>query len=361
MNATRSPSDSATHPAIIAPWVDTLAVGGLSLLVFVPLLLSGRHDLLLVGVGAQAWLGTMLNMPHFLASYRMVYRSKEIMLRHKWASIYIPLLLFFYIIVAIWQAQYSPALVSLLLMVSSGYLAWHYTGQAWGMMATFAYLEGVPFLPEERRLVRGSLRILLVWHVTWFLHTAELPFDLSAIYTVMSVASVGAFILGAVGLARTRQRTGRLPPVRSLVAWLAIFSWYAVIAQEPKAIFLVQIAHAVQYLIFPVRVEINVTARTEEGQPPHLVRHMLLYGILLLGASYLMSNQIPGTAMSFVAKALGEQPSGVVPIMIFAFLNIHHYFTDGVMWKLRNPAVREDLFAHLPAPAVGGGRQRRNR
>ena len=52
---------------------------------------------------------------------------------------------------------------------------------------------------------------------------------------------------------------------------------------------------------------------------------MLLYGILLLGASYLMSNQIPGTAMAFVAKALGEQPGEVVPIMIFAFLNIHHF------------------------------------
>ena len=329
--------------------MDTLAVGGLSLLVFVPLLVSGRHDLLLAGTGLQVWLGTGLNMPHFLASYRMIYRSKEIVLRHKWASIFIPLLLLLYIMVAIWQAQYSPALVTLLMMVSSSYLAWHYTGQVWGMMATFAHLEGVPFTSDERRLIRGSLRVLLVWHVTWFFHTAELPFDLAGVYRAMTIASVGALVLGATGLARMRRRTGRLPPLRSLVAWVAIFSWYAVMAQEPKAIFLVQIAHAVQYLIFPVRVEMNVTARSEPRQPL-FVRHMLVYGVLLLGASYLMSNQIPGTAMVFVANALGERPGEVVPIMLFAFLNIHHYFTDGVMWKLRNPAVRQDLFAHLPPP-----------
>jgi hypothetical protein len=32
------------------------------------------------------------------------------------------------------------------------------------------------------------------------------------------------------------------------------------------------------------------------------------------------------------------------------FINIHHYFTDGVIWKLRNPEVRRELFAHVPAP-----------
>jgi hypothetical protein len=28
-------------------------------------------------------------------------------------------------------------------------------------------------------------------------------------------------------------------------------------------------------------------------------------------------------------------------------VNIHHYFIDGCLYKLRNPEVRRDLFAHL--------------
>jgi hypothetical protein len=31
------------------------------------------------------------------------------------------------------------------------------------------------------------------------------------------------------------------------------------------------------------------------------------------------------------------------------FINIHHYFTDGVIWKISDPDVRRDLFAHVAA------------
>ena len=54
-----------------------------------------------------------------------------------------------------------------------------------------------------------------------------------------------------------RRRTGQLPPARALVAWFAIFVWYAVMARDPKALFWIQIAHALQYLAFPIRVELN--------------------------------------------------------------------------------------------------------
>jgi len=342
-----APASTPSRSSIISPWVDALAIGGLSLLLFVPLLLSGRKDLILVSPGAQAAIAALVNMPHFLASYRMVYRSKEMILRHKWASIYIPLILGLYIVVAIWQSQYSPALVTVLLAVSSSYLAWHYTGQAWGMMATYAYLDGNPFDATERRLIRGGLRILLAWHVIWFLHYADLGFNLALIYKVVTWLTLLGLALGAIGLQHQRRRTGRLPPLKALIAWGAIFAWYALMARDPRAIFWVQIAHALQYLIFPIRVEINRTAKAE---PTHLWRHMALYLGILLVASWFMSHQLPAAAMTMIAKALGDQSGQVTPMMILAFLNIHHYFTDGVIWKISNPEVRKDLFAHV----VGG-------
>jgi len=345
-----APASSPSRPSIISPWVDALAIGGLSLVLFVPLLLSGRKDLIFVSPGAQAAIAALVNMPHFLASYRMVYRSREMALRHKWASIYVPLILGLYIVVAIWQSQYSPAMVTVLLAVSSSYLAWHYTGQVWGMMATYAYLDGVPFSPTERRLIRGGLRILLAWHVIWFLHYADLGFDLALIYRVVTWLTLAALGLGAAGLYLQRRRTGRLPPVKALIAWGAIFAWYAAMARDPRAIFWVQIAHALQYLIFPIRVEINRTAKTD---PMHLGRHMALYLGILLVASWFMSHQLPAAAMSMIAKALGDQPGQVAPMMILAFLNIHHYFTDGVIWKISNPEVRKDLFAHVDGQTDG--------
>jgi hypothetical protein len=66
-----------------------------------------------------------------------------------------------------------------------------------------------------------------------------------------------------------------------------------------------------------------------------------------------MSHQLPAAAMSMIAKALGDHPGQVAPMMILAFLNIHHYFTDGVIWKISNPEVRKDLFAHVDGKEDG--------
>lgn len=348
---------AARRASILSPVVDFLCAGGLSLLVFVPLLASGRSDLVLIGAGAQAWIATLVNMPHFMASYRLVYRSREMILRHKWASIYVPSILFLYVLLAIWEAQNfdKPVLGYVLVSVSSAYLAWHYTGQVWGMMASFAYLEGTGFDKSERLLIRTSLRILLVWHVTWFLYTQlSDPSSVRPAYLLVSAGTVVAFAIGSVGLAKMRRRIGRLPPARSLVAWVAIFVWYAVMARDPKALFWIQIAHAVQYLAFPIRVEINRTAASE-GQglarrSRRLAMHMAAYGILLLAVSYVVAQVVPGTAMSIIGNAFGEEPSKAAPILILMFINIHHYFTDGVIWKISNPEVRRELFAHVPRP-----------
>jgi len=359
--------------SVLSPLVDLLCVGGLSLIVFVPLLLSGRSDLVMIGAGAQAWIATTINMPHFMASYRIVYRSREMILRHKWASIYVPAILLLYMVAAIWEAQFSarPLLVLVFIGVGSAYLAWHYTGQVWGMMASYAYLEGTAFEKSERLLIRTSLRILLAWHVTWFFYTQlRNPGSVRPAYVRVSAGTLVAFCLGFTGLARMRKRTGKRPPTRALVAWFALFVWYAMMARDPKAIFWSQIAHAIQYLSFPIRVEINRTTATPDPETEHptrrLARHMVLYGVGLLAVSYVAAQVLPGRAMDVVGNIFGEQPGAVVPILILMFINIHHYFTDGVIWKISNPEGRKELFAHVPRsspatppPAAKSSRQKR--
>jgi hypothetical protein len=341
--------------SIINPVVDILCVGGLSLIVFVPLLLSGRTDLVLIGAGAQAWLAATINMPHFMASYRIIYRSREMILRHRWASIYVPAILVSYSALALSVGgQSTRALVIVLVSVSSAYLAWHYTGQVWGMMASYAHLAGSRFEKSERLLIRTGLRILLAWHVAWFLYTQLHDKSVAQpLYVAVSAATIVGFVLGAAGILKMRQRTGKLPPARALVAWLALFAWYAVMARDPKAIFWIQLAHAIQYLAFPVRVEMNRTSTEPSSSPAHLVRHMVVYGVLLLGVSLLVATIVPASAMSVVGNIFGEESGKAAPILILAIINIHHYFTDGVIWKLSNPEVRRELFNHVEGtPAV---------
>ncbi len=353
------------RPTMLNPVVDFLAVGGLSLLVFLPLLLTGQTALLVAGAGIQAFVGTVINMPHFMASYRIVYRSKEMILKHKWATIFVPAIMVVYLAFAIVESQRDPWMLIVFGWVASGYLAWHYTGQAWGMMASYSHLAGRPFDATERLLIRGSLRILLAFHVAWAAVGAlRDPTPVMPFYRILGWASVGGFVLGAYGLVRMWRRTGALPATNSLVAWLAIFAWYAVMGREPKALFWVQIAHAVQYLVFPVRVEINRTEgelaapkrREAETARPwwrSVWAHMLFYAVALLAVSVAITAGVPLASMAIIGRMFGEEATRSAPILLLLFINIHHYFTDGVIWKISNPEVRRELFAHVPRGAGG--------
>ena len=351
-------AEAATpRAAIISPLVDLLCVGGLSILVIIPLLLSGQEQLGFATVGVLIWAQSLVNYSHFMASYRIIYRDREMIRRHQWAAIWVPLIMLAFVVTALTVAPLSQALLLAFFAVGSGYLAWHYTGQAWGMMAAYSWLEGVRFDPLERLLLRASLRIMLAWHVSWFLNfwlsrteVATLPELAASLYQIATYAVVLAVLLGAGGMLRMYVRIGRFPPLKAVVAWLAIFVWYAAVWRWGlPGFFLVQLAHALQYLEFPARVELNRATRKAAART---VAHMALYAVALLVAAFLVILAVPGPAMSLVANFLGATPNKAAAALVLYFINIHHYFTDGVVWKLSNPEVRKELFAHVVPPAL---------
>jgi len=336
---------AARSRSVLTPVIDFLCVGGLSIILFVPLLISER-DITWVTIGAIAWVQLIVNYAHFMASYRIVYRSKETILRHKWATIGVPLIMLACFMYALDEVQRgSQAMLAMFFMVASGYLAWHYTGQAWGMMVTFAHLNGVRHDRLEYWLIRGGLRILLAWHVMWFLRTTlRNPETVEAAYQFVSWLTIAALFMGIAGFIHLRLRTGKLPPFRGLVAWAAIFVWYAVIAKFGLlGLFLVQFAHALQYLEFPVRLEINRATRQHVRTQ---ATQVLLYSVGLLVATMLIVSFVPGPSKAVAARLLGAGEDSVAPVLISYFISIHHFFTDGVIWKLRHPDVQADLFAH---------------
>jgi hypothetical protein len=117
-------------------------------------------------------------------------------------------------------------------------------------------------------------------------------------------------------------------------------------------LFWIQIAHALQYLAFPIRVEMNRSTHEPAGSTRRVASHMVLYGAGLLAISLIVARVVPASAMSVVGNIFGEEPGRAAPILILMIINIHHYFTDGVIWKISNPEVRRELFAHVK-PATG--------
>ena len=337
--------------AVIHPWVDALAIGGISI-GFISYLLVVQPEWNGPQIGERfVVLAALLNWPHFMATYRLLYGSSESVKRYPWSSIWMPLLLGVYCLMAAISVPWTRVPLDIATFVAGGYLAWHYTGQTWGMMATFSFLGGAPFEDVEKKLIRFSLRCLLTWHVVWFLYFTKLfhsgrwlHANASWAYTGASILLVGtALATGLTGLIKYARRIERIPPVRVLIPWTSIWIWYALLAVWPFALFWVQLSHSLQYLIFPARVEANRAAE-QGGTIPW--RRWAMWGVIVLGSGVAVFKGLP-VIIEWSVPVLGKTNQADVELAVGAFINIHHYFADGVIWKLSNPYVRKELFSHL--------------
>jgi len=340
---------AAPKPAITRPELDAWLAGGLSLMaltVLGVLAVTTAPDL----VNAKfLWLNAVINGPHFLVSYRLLYASKENARRYPWASLWLPLLLVTWGAVSLGLSARNPDWswgLDALFAVNAVYLSLHYTGQAWGMVSTFSQLEGVRFAPAERTLLRIFLRGMAVWHVHWLLRqTVWMPRPEDAGLAHGLEAAVNAFaavslVVGVAILWRASSRSDRRLPVRVAVPYLALHAWYLLLFLHPGALFWVQLAHALQYLPFPLRVELNRQAVHADG-----VRRTAVSMAWVLGAGVLVFAGLP-----WLSHAAGPLARSGWEVAV-ALINIHHYFIDGCIWHIRNPVVSEELFAHVPRTA----------
>ncbi len=297
-------------------------------------------------------LTVLVNGTHFLASYRLLYSSREFALSYPWASIYMPAILVAYAAWAIAMHIYDPAVmwpVPVLTGAAAVYLALHYTGQAWGMMVSFAYLDGVRFEASEKRVLRFCLRIMAAWHMLWAMRLLWTPDPsveryVEAASVWMNGVGMLSFVAGLVCLSCVGRSTGRRVTGRIVLPYIALHVWYAFLYFFPAAIFWVQISHALQYLPFPLRVELN---RAHSATSTHTsTRVALSYGIVLAVCSALLFGLVP-----HVAQHMGVGAASVW-VVIASIINIHHYFIDGCIWRISNPVVSKELFAHTAQSSV---------
>lgn len=347
----------AQRPAIVHPAVDFLCGGGLSIAVVTACLVYGVRDVTPgwtpVSLERIVWLNALINWPHFLASYGLLYGSRPRIRQHRWVALLLPALLVLGGGLAVGASaaglEAGRVGVQLALVAATLLLAWHYTGQAWGMTAAFLFLQGVRTEPVERRRIRAGLRVLLVWHLVWgvamsgFARRFGWQNDLDDLLLLGGIVALGTIPLGLSGFWRLRRRTGQWPSLCAVAPWAALYFWYALAFVAPALFFLVQLFHALQYLGFPMRVELNRVATSPRAAwwVGGCYGVLLVAGVIVFrGAESLAAHGAPGAEMA---------------LLIPAAISIHHYFIDGCIWKISNPQVRSTLFAHV-RPANDTGR-----
>jgi hypothetical protein len=295
----------------------------------------------------------LFNFPHFIASYRLLYQSKEIVYRYKWASIYLPIVLGSYLLFSlvhpvVFREPVNDKYGHLADLISGMYLAAHYAGQTWGMVASFGYLGGVQIQRIERQVLRSVLLVFVAWHVAianhlvpkYTLFVPELKPFLDTLFEVITPVAHVAMVVAIAVFVRMGYRTKRVPPLSALVPIPLLYFGYLVFTRSYAGLLLLQVCHALQYLIFPLRVEIN-RRNIEESQAER--NHIVLYVLVLIAAGafvFLGPDALPGETLPFGAWIL------------LALINIHHFFIDGCVWKISTPEVKKDLFRHLVEPTA---------
>lgn len=346
-------------PSITTPLVDLITTGGLSILAMGVLLVwalafKGPVDFV---DGDWIVLMILINSSHFTASYRLLYVSRQEILGNRWSAIFVPAML---LAILGWAAFGSAQawIVRNLVLASSIYLAWHYTGQAWGMVSSFSRILGVEYNGIERVCIRSGMRVLLVLHVLFALSGRLPPADWIAPASYIEAYGIAfKIVLGLVCVSllaggwafQSARSRGQHIPLRAVFPWLALYFWYPFWYFIPGGFLWVQLSHALQYLAFPLRVELNRYDRTESHtQAQRRIRLACVYiGLVVSGLVFLHGPPLAATAFGpgwYSSETIRTLFTGFV-----ACVAIHHYFIDGAVWKLRNPKVRRELLSHLEA------------
>ena len=372
VNKNKQQPVSTTHP-LIEGRVDALLGGGFSLTISILVIIWGslsesKMNWALGFVTTYLLTDLLINSPHFIASYRILYSKHQNFRRHPFVTLVLPILAVTLLgYVCYWgplntsnepgSSVSQPKVMLALTYLAPVFLGWHYVGQAWGTTACFAYLSGFRMNPFQRKLIRFGFMSLFAYHLTWACASMELleqwfpqqragEFMIKALMSVCRVIVLASFFAGIWGFFQIAQEHKRRIPATVWLPWVATYSWYVMVDVYPQAFFLLQIFHALQYLMFPVRVELN------EHQSPHgghrmlnCDGHMLIYYGALVVIGYIAFEWTTLLERTNLVDQTGTMLLlGTATMMC---INIHHYFIDAVIWKIREPDVRESLFGHL--------------
>jgi len=301
----------------------------------------------------MAFMALLVNYPHFVASYRLAYaRGRGFLLKHWFQTLAVPLALLIFLaysFVLACQPQSQNACQQLLgfgVNFMFFTVGWHYTKQAFGCMMVYAAYQQYPLTSFQREIIRWSL--LSIWWYSfahsglsrqgefWKLRYAtwSVPDWLYQVAFYLFLALAIGVMVGVVG---RNLKGGHRPPATMWVAYLAMMVWFAPCFRQPQAfVYVVPFFHSLQYLAFVYRVE---------DRRPLAGPHGAALVLSLILAGWLSFEAIPGN-LDLECNSLETMGFSFCLVAFNLFINIHHYFLDNVLWRVRDdPEVRAALLS----------------
>ena len=348
--APHRPTASTRSPWFVSPAVDTLVVGLGSIVVYLVFRAAPSWSTSERVVTIGATLVWAVNYPHFASTNYRLYHDRANIAQYPMTALLVPVL----ITAAMIGSFASPAVIApAFVMLYQLWSPYHFSGQTIGITMLYArrheyHLDGwlrralstfvvATFVLQAARFEVGD-GTAAFFGVTY--PTLGLPTWAPGVVAAGMWACAAGFVVLLVH--RVRSTRQMMPPLVLLPA-ITQFVWFA--ATPPGYyLYLVPFFHSLQYLLIAWNLQLKETL--DRGAHPPSVRFVLRasarWAAIIVAGGYVMFWLLPrlgahaGRSMAFSSA------------IVLAGLQMHHFFVDGVIWRLRNPSVRNPLSSSIP-------------
>jgi hypothetical protein len=356
-----SPENRRPSVYFLNPVADYALAGGLSMALAAAMAAFYRPTRTEAVIVIAAQLLWICNWPHFSATSHRLYHRWENIRQYPITALVIPWVI---LAVAAWSIAspdlVAPAFVKLYFIWSP----YHFAGQTVGVTALYLRRAGVEVRPWERKVYGWAIYSAFVSIVLrsesgermmqfYGISFPSLGLPAWVATAGLAYAHVATAALGVCYLLWCR-RAGRLVPPIVLVPALALQTWFVWTKGVASFLEFVPFFHSLQYLLVAWSMQLKERKDREgiAGSPRYVWRESVRWYLLNVAGGAVLFWVLPR------AVAGGFDLSLAVTMgVLSAAVQVHHFFVDGVIWKLKRETVASPLMGdlhdllHAPAPA----------
>jgi hypothetical protein len=353
-------AEKPEHPLyFVNAAVDSLCMGGLALVAFVLIRIfhsGARTDAVIYIAATLSWI---VNWPHFSATSYRLYQSAENVRQYFITATVIPV----FMVLVVAAAFFSPdGLAPNLVKVFTIWSPYHFSGQTLGITLIYARRAGFQIQKWERLALSGFIYGTFLFQST----RAETGGGTASFYSISyplfdiptwipSIMEIVMYGFGAllVALAVKQLRKSALPvpwivflPATTQYIWFVYGSGLAAFQE------FVPFFHSLQYILIAWSMELQVQA---EKRPVTNPARFLVHRTMNWGAANFAGGAVLFYLLPLLFTRFGFE-LGFSTGVILSGVQIHHFFVDGVIWKLKRKTVASPLMSNLSSIYGGTGR-----
>lgn len=346
------PKAAQSHPLyfINAP-LDYALVGMLSIVAFAVLYGLNKTERTMTVITLAARLAWVCNWPHFSATSYRLYHSKDNIRQYPLTALVVPWL----VLAGVFGSIISPTTIApCFVMIFLIWSPYHFSGQTVGVSMIYARRAGFFVGKLERLALSGFVfgtyltqtirsqvdaRTLDYYKIEYT--NLGLPVWTAMVCEIWMYLCLALLILLVVRWCIQNRRI--LPPIVLLPA-AAQYTWFVLGSQVPSFNEFVPFFHSMQYLLIAWSMQLKEKLDREHIQPStsYVTHETVRWGLLNVCGGIFLFWIFPYSLNYFFGVnemlALGVTAAGV---------QIHHFFVDGVIWKLKRKTVASPLMVNI--------------